>query len=398
MDEVYELFLSITSSALFGKPFTPPESTDSALYETVFREFTAQSMEALPEKIIPLLPLDGVLKFKWTKAVISAVNRHSVTSSAEKTLLDLLEKNGIPAVVLKGSAAAVYYPDPGLRKSGDVDLLVLPEDFKRTFELIKSEGYEISDRYYGRHIIFTDTSSGTCFELHNKFAEMKDKEKEAAFDEFLFEGIRSRKYIETECGKIPVLPPIQNGLVLLQHFKNHITTGIGFRQAVDFLLYAENELDDGFWYNEFYAAAKRFSLDKLASVTAKLGKKYFGMTGFSFCDKVSGKDSDKILGYLFANGNMGRKVDRKDASTMVVVIARQDKSLIEWIKALNASGLYRSAFLRKTKVLRYFAWVYQLCRYIKQSLFRKQGVIKLKSELKTAKKQRRFFESLDLFN
>jgi len=44
-----------------------------------------------------------------------------------RTVVDALEAAGIPSVLLKGPALArTVYPDPALRQSGDIDLLVRP--------------------------------------------------------------------------------------------------------------------------------------------------------------------------------------------------------------------------------------------------------------------------------
>ena len=49
----------------------------------------------------------------------------------EQELIRLLESHGIPLVILKGAAAAVYYPVPSRRSFGDIDFLVSPERFAR---------------------------------------------------------------------------------------------------------------------------------------------------------------------------------------------------------------------------------------------------------------------------
>ena len=53
-------------------------------------------------------------------------------------LINLLENNNIPCVILKGCAAAVYYPKPYLRTMGDVDFLVPQNKLEKTMELMES--------------------------------------------------------------------------------------------------------------------------------------------------------------------------------------------------------------------------------------------------------------------
>jgi hypothetical protein len=55
----------------------------------------------------------------------------------------MLDRAGIRALGLKGPGLAeAAHGDPGLRISGDVDLLVAPEDLHRASELLVAEGYE----------------------------------------------------------------------------------------------------------------------------------------------------------------------------------------------------------------------------------------------------------------
>ena len=60
------------------------------------------------------------------KARLAGVARFVRYTYAEQQLVRLLEDSGIPLVMLKGSAAAVYYPEPSRRSFGDLDFLVPP--------------------------------------------------------------------------------------------------------------------------------------------------------------------------------------------------------------------------------------------------------------------------------
>jgi len=86
-----------------------------------------------------------------------------------------LEK-GIDLIVLKGPALArTYYPDPVTRPSDDIDLLVKPDDFIKSREILKSLGYlclgnrfEKSKDYYCEEV-FIHRKKGSVFcqvELH----------------------------------------------------------------------------------------------------------------------------------------------------------------------------------------------------------------------------------------
>lgn len=57
-------------------------------------------------------------------------------------ILDLFQQSGVPAVAFKGQTLAwPLYPEPGLRCTSDLDLLVAEGDVDRSIDLLKSNGY-----------------------------------------------------------------------------------------------------------------------------------------------------------------------------------------------------------------------------------------------------------------
>ena len=72
--------------------------------------------------------------------------------NSQKELVRLLEAHGIHYVILKGTAASVYYPQPHLRSMGDVGFWVPPAYFKQTIELLLDNGYVKSESDDERHL------------------------------------------------------------------------------------------------------------------------------------------------------------------------------------------------------------------------------------------------------
>ena len=59
----------------------------------------------------------------------------------QQKLIRLLKDHQIPFVILKGTAAAYYYPNPDYRAMGDIDFMVREEDFLPTITLLEQNGY-----------------------------------------------------------------------------------------------------------------------------------------------------------------------------------------------------------------------------------------------------------------
>lgn len=75
------------------------------------------------------------------------------------------EKAKIPYMPLKGSVLRNYYPEPAMRTSCDIDILVHPEDLDRATTLLNDElGYTIGEKYVHDVSIFTPNE--VHLELH----------------------------------------------------------------------------------------------------------------------------------------------------------------------------------------------------------------------------------------
>lgn len=66
----------------------------------------------------------------------------------------LFEKAGIRALVLKGLALAYeYYPEPALRPTSDIDILLQTTDIPRALELLKDSGFNTGTHQFPRDLI-----------------------------------------------------------------------------------------------------------------------------------------------------------------------------------------------------------------------------------------------------
>jgi hypothetical protein len=75
-------------------------------------------------------------------------------------VVDALEEAGIPSVLLKGPALArTVYPDPALRQSVDIDLLVRPADVPAAEAVLEGLGYSCPTKYF--HLTPTASNNET---------------------------------------------------------------------------------------------------------------------------------------------------------------------------------------------------------------------------------------------
>jgi hypothetical protein len=84
----------------------------------------------------------------------------------------LMESGNIPYVILKGCAAAFYYPDPIYRSMGDVDFLVPFKYLDRVDEILRGDGFTPWNERHICHIVYRKREMH--FEVHFEPAGIPD--------------------------------------------------------------------------------------------------------------------------------------------------------------------------------------------------------------------------------
>lgn len=103
--------------------------------------------------------------------------RHAIAALRYETanydlgiICDLFEKEKIEFVPLKGSVLRDYYPEPWMRTSCDIDVLVHEEDLDRAIELLTEKcGYTFKEK--GTHDVSLFSPGETHLELHFRLSE-----------------------------------------------------------------------------------------------------------------------------------------------------------------------------------------------------------------------------------
>lgn len=111
------------------------------------------------------------IKAKFTEQIFTAVYRYESINYELEQICKKLEKAKIQFIPLKGSVIRKYYPEPWMRTSCDIDILVRKEDLNKTKNtILKTLGYnESEDRTH--HDISLYSPSGVHLELHYTLIE-----------------------------------------------------------------------------------------------------------------------------------------------------------------------------------------------------------------------------------
>ncbi len=223
--------------------------------------------------------------------------RKYVTESAQKTVrqsyhilflskffISRLEAEGIPVCLLKGVGTASFYPVPELRKTGDVDLLLVDPGLAEQAEKTLTEcGLAVSERQPSLHHIVFRTPEGIEVELHTMLAEPFDNQ---AVNRYLHNCL-------PECGEhicrvdcmgvaLPVLDTAFHAYELLLHMLQHfLRAGFGLKLLCDWTV---------FWNRDPAGEDRR----KYLSLVRESGLKGFSDMVTLFCCAYLGLPRERV--------------------------------------------------------------------------------------------------------
>ena len=379
MNSIQQVLFQGIQKSLWNANIMFPDNTD---WDAVISEAEDQAVLGI---VIGAAPED--VRERW-RSKANLVTAHFVRIlHYQEQLYRLLKEHGIPMVILKGTAAAIYYPNPSQRSMGDIDYLVPMEHFDRTKELLVENGYSIADDPRNpRHMhVYKGRVS---FEQHRFFSsEGIDVEL------YITEGISHIHINKIYDREFPMLPKLANGFVLLGHMAQHLKTGLGLRQVIDWMMYVNSELDDAFWTLTFEKAAIDVGLDQVAIVATRMCQLYLGLSeDIHWCMDADPEACAALMDSLLSSGNFNRK--RGNGTPIEVVVSNIGKKGL--FRVLQTSGEKNWEAYHKHKWLKPFAWIYQGCRYVAKGIQTKRSGIQIKQDAQRGKQRKELLQKLKI--
>ena len=168
MNTDVELLMSFMKSALLGAP--APSLTEEEA-KSLFRLASRHDLTHIVGSVIGknnLLPKGNVRTY-YEKAAFSALYRYQRIATDLDLLCRIFEEAAIPFMPLKGSVIRAHYPEPWMRTSCDIDVLVHEEHLPAAESLLLAKGFRKDED--GSHDISFFSPQGTHIELHFRLIE-----------------------------------------------------------------------------------------------------------------------------------------------------------------------------------------------------------------------------------
>ncbi len=116
------------------------------------------------------IKLDNALSESGKIIIAKALYRYEQKQYCLNAVYEAFEKNGIDFVPLKGAVIAQYYPEPWMRTSCDIDILVKKDDITSAIEILKANEWVLKEKtvYNDYSLYFKDL---VHLELHFNIRE-----------------------------------------------------------------------------------------------------------------------------------------------------------------------------------------------------------------------------------
>lgn len=326
---------------------------------------------------------------------ISAESRRTVLQSYRllfltKQVSELLKEHGIEFAVLKGIATASLYKIPELRKSGDVDLLLLhEEDEKKAESILLQAGFTVSSEQHANHHTVFVSPDGIDVEVHTMLAEPFAYKKINAAMEAQMPLCKEHVIMTDSMGvMIPVLDKPFHAYELLLHMLQHfVYAGFGLKLLCDWVIIWNYN-----WTEEekmlYKQLVEESEIAKFAEAVTAVCSKYLGLNKENYAYVSDESMADVMLREVLDAEDMGWS-----ASSRMVMMS--GTGLWAYVKEFHHQMHLNFPKAGKCFLFWPVLWVVTLVRFLKNN--RKVRNTSTGAILKEAAKRSKLMEELKLF-
>lgn len=358
----------LVRASLWGTPCAKAD-------ESVFQEMIDHAVFALPAAVLPRLDVPDDLRAKWKTEIFRQIS-FNVRYTGEQAALPI----DVPYVILKGTEAAKYYPAPLYRVMGDIDVMTRREDYDAAYGQLLQGGYRaVNTLERERGFV----KNGVMLELHRSFALLNDPKAARFLDDLILENINDSHS----------LPDDVNGLVILEHISQHMESGIGLRQVVDWMMFVHKCLPDEKW-PAFEQLAEKIGMTRLAKAVTRTCEIFLGLPEHAFCADTDGGLCERLMEHVLTSGNFGAK--QQDESDVTVSILTRMRSPSSALRLLYRNGCENWKAAQEHPFLRPLAVFYQMGRYVKKAVKRGYRPSEFAQERAAAERRNELFDELGI--
>ena len=357
-------FLELLRAGLWGTPAKTELFNNDTDWKAILRIATEQTMqvivadgiETLPKEMWP--PKDILMKLLMVR--IKTEQMHDLLNSTLKQIVDELNKENIPSVLLKGQGVAQNYLKPRSRMCGDIDLYTGLDGYERTCEIIGKLNTDNSHKPGAESDHHMHLSlNGVEVEVHRLAGTMPSAKLNRRFQEWTRESIDAHfntsglNQWDNDGTHVRLAPCTFDAFFILYHAARHMATeGVGFRQICDWTFYLHRhhasinveELDKKLKEFHMQAIWKEFGIIAVSILGLPKEELPLAPSDLSVTNKTK-----ELLRHIFTSGNFGRYDANGRDFSQTTYIKRKWRSFrfqsLRLIKLFNLFPKYSANYL-----------------------------------------------------
>lgn len=332
---------------------------------------------------VPLLAFEGTQNCKqyipdeiyndWFNLSLKYLVHNTNVLTSQNRLVEILEKEGLSYIILKGLASSSYYADPQKRILGDVDFLILPEEQSSVEKLLIEAGYKKELDEHICHRAFKKEPDH--FEMHFEVAGIPHGNAGKLFRNYLKNA--AKKYTPHKNPSFHNPQPQIHAVVIFLHTIHHLLgEGLGLRHLCDWAYFVDKTHNEPFWQDELLPLLRESGSLKFASIITKTAHLYLGTACPDWAKKAEDSLCEQVIEDVLNSGNLGKKdINRAGAARMISQNGKsgtKNGKFKNQFLTLKDSMYYLYPFLHKWKILYPFVFVWRIIRYLVLMLFGKR--------------------------
>ena len=308
------VLVELLAGEITGNTTLSEADAKAADWSEVLKEAQAQT--------VILMAGDAAVKYRdyiedyaeWTKTASSAHVANVRTAYSEQELNRLMV--GRKFLILKGMAAASYYPKPYERSLGDIDFLIVPSERQDIKALLIENGYQSHDIEHAYHEVFN--KGYTHLEMHFEIAGIPNGRPGEIVREFMSDAVNHSVTAGFDSWSFPAPEAIYHGLIILLHMQGHmLSEGLGLRHICDWACYLQKTENEPFW-SELLDLFKRIGIFTYAQVISKICSMYFHINCPDWAETADEELCRDVMDDVLVGGNFGRKDETRAKSGMMI--------------------------------------------------------------------------------
>lgn len=393
LTDTQKMLLGLLGHTLFGAERPALTGTPAALWTEA--NYQAVYLTALKDADTEAFPPELLQEIR--RAVRTGLAKNVRIANAHAYISGLLEREGIPHVLIKGHVSALWYPEPELRQLGDVDFYVDETDVQRAGALLLREGFTAEKTSHRFHHVFL--KDGLRYELHFAVPGVPEGETGARCRAYFADMLSRSAVRHTPFGDMRLPSAFHHGLILLLHAAHHLTnSGIGLRHLCDWAVFAYT-LPEADFEAMYGGCLRELGLRRFACCLTDICTRYLGMENRAWAADADEALGDRLLADFFAAGNFGQKDVVRTRQAYLITSGKKHHSRLRQFFSVMTDMIYQKwPAAKKIKLLIPVGWVFYALRYFARRLRGRRPKLYVKAAMRGAGERIALYDELMLFD